>query len=103
MKIFKNVISFIALMAPFAVIAGAVAVGPGANAADFQVALDLMMDWTQGTLGQAIALSMVVVGIIAGIARQSLMAFVIGIGSGMGLSFAPNILNNIFGAALPVM
>ena len=46
---------------------------------------------------------MVVVGIIAGIARQSLMAFVVGIGSGMGLSFAPNILNNIFGAALPVM
>ena len=103
MKILKKIVSFIALMAPFAVIAGAVAVGPGTNAADFQVALDLMMDWTQGTLGQSIALSMVVVGIIAGIARGSLMAFVVGIGSGMGLSFAPNILNNIFGAGLPIM
>lgn len=103
MKFFKKALSFLALMAPVAVIAGAATVGPGTNAADFQVALDLMMDWTQGTLGQSIALAMVVVGIIAGIARGSLMAFVVGIGSGMGLSFAPNILNNIFGAGLPIM
>ena len=102
MKLLKTLIAFVAAFAPIAVFA-ATTTGGGTSAGDFTAVQDILIDWTTGSLGQAVALSMVVVGIIAGIARQSLMAFVIGIGGGMGLTFTPDILTNIFGAALPVL
>jgi len=98
-KIIKSLLTVLAVTGAGAALAGAVG---GANAGDFQVTLTLLTDWTQGTLGQMIALAMVVVGVIGGIARQSLMAFVIGIGGGMGLSFAPAIIQNVFAAGLPL-
>ncbi|WP_247887339.1 TraA family conjugative transfer protein [Azospirillum sp. SYSU D00513] len=61
-----------------------------------------LTDWTQGTLGRIIAGSMVVVGLVSGIARQSLMAFGLGIGGGMGLYNTPDVIETIMTATLPV-
>lgn len=62
-----------------------------------------LTDWVQGTLGRIIAAAIVVVGIVAGIVRQSLIAFAIGIGGGMGLYNIPTIIEQILTATLPVI
>ena len=54
--------------------------GTGGDA--FTDVWDTLKDWTQGTLGRIVAGAMVLVGIVGGIARQSLMAFALGIGGG---------------------
>lgn len=59
-----------------------------------------LKDWTQGTLGRIVAGSMILVGVVGGIARQSLMAFATGIGGGVGLYNAPEIIETIMTATL---
>ncbi len=71
-------------------------------ATDFQTVLNTITGWTEGTLGQSIAVTMVLVGLIGGIARQSLFAAVVGIGGGMALAYAPSIIGTVFTAGLPV-
>lgn len=75
--------------------------GVGAGAKDsFSLVWTTVKEWTQGTLGKVMALAMVLVGIAGGIARQSLLGFVVGIGSGIGLYSAPVIIESIMGASL---
>ena len=59
-----------------------------------------LSDWSQGNVGKTISIAMMLVGIVAGVARQSLMAFAIGIGGGLGLSNSPAIIDTIFTATL---
>ncbi|WP_052189782.1 MULTISPECIES: TraA family conjugative transfer protein [Xenorhabdus] len=59
-----------------------------------------LKDWTQGTLGRIVAGAMILVGVVSGIARQSLMAFAIGIGGGMGLYNSPTVVESIMSATL---
>jgi len=59
-----------------------------------------LTDWSQGTVGKVIALGMILVGITAGIVNQSLMAFAIGIGGGLGLYNSPTIIDTVFSATL---
>ncbi|QCF28137.1 TraA (plasmid) [Hydrocarboniclastica marina] len=54
----------------------------------------------EGTLGRIICGAIVVVGIVAGIARQSLISFAIGIGGGMGLYNTPTIIESIVSAMI---
>ena len=56
--------------------------------------------WVQGDVGKVVAMGMILVGIIAGIARQSLMAFAVGIGAGLGLYNAPTIVDTVFQATI---
>jgi len=56
--------------------------------------------WTQSSLGKIITILIIVAGVAAGIMRQSLWAFVIGIGGGLGLYNAPTIINALFPAVL---
>ena len=44
-----------------------------------------LTDWAQRTVGQTISLGIILVGIVAGIANQSLIAFAVGTGRGLGL------------------
>ena len=74
--------------------------GGGTGADDFNDIWQRLQGWTQGTLGKVIAGSMVIVGIVMGIARQSLMAFAVGTGGGMGLSYSPDIIEAVFGSTL---
>jgi len=63
----------------------------GTGGDEFSDVWTTIKDWTQGTL----------VGIISGVARQSLMAFAIGIGGGIGLYNAPTIIESILTATVP--
>ena len=70
--------------------------GTGGDA--FTDVWDTLKDWTQGTLGRIVAGAMVLVGIVGGIARQSLMAFALGIGGGMGLYNTPTVVESVMSA-----
>jgi len=59
-----------------------------------------LMTWTQSSLGKIITILIIVSGVAAGIMRQSLWAFVIGIGGGLGLYNSPTIINALFPAVL---
>jgi conjugal transfer pilus assembly protein TraA len=72
----------------------------GGGGMEFDEVWTTLREWTTGTLGKIVAGAMILVGIIAGIARQSLMAFAIGIAGGMGLNYAPDIIENIMSATL---
>ncbi len=56
--------------------------------------------WIQGRLGHIIAGFMVLVGIVGGVRNGSLMAFAVGIGCGLGLHYAPDIITGLMGATL---
>lgn len=56
------------------------------------------VNWTQGSLGRLITLVFILVGLIGGIARQSLIAFAVGVGGGIGLYNAPSIVASLFSA-----
>ena len=72
--------------------------GTGGDA--FTDVWDTLKDWTQGTLGRIVAGAMILVGVVGGIARQSLMAFAMGIGGGMGLYNSPTVVESIMSATL---
>ncbi|MCK9172176.1 MAG: hypothetical protein M0O99_01660 [Desulfuromonas thiophila] len=59
-----------------------------------------LTQWTQGSVGKTVMLSFIIVGIVAGIARQSLLAFAVGIGAGLGTYNAPTIVDVVFTAIL---
>ena len=88
------------LMPEMAQAAGDTSLGNTDHADDFDDIWQTIVGWTQGSLGRVIAGAMILVGIIGGIARQSLMAFAIGIAGGMGLTYAPNIINTVIGASI---
>ena len=66
----------------------------GDGGQEFEDVWTTLKDWTQGTLGIAIVL----VGVIIGVARQSLIAFAIGIAGAMGLYQAPTIIEALLTA-----
>lgn len=59
-----------------------------------------MTDWVEGSLGKGISIAFVIVGIVMGVVRQSLMAFAIGVGAALGLNYAPDIITGMFSAVL---
>lgn len=79
------------------VMAGSAYAGTGGT--EFDGIWTTIKDWTQGTLGRVIAGAMILVGVIGGVVRQSLMAFAVGLGGGVGLYNAPTIIENIMTAA----
>lgn len=96
------------IVAATAVVAVAVAVvmAPdnayaGTNAAEFDEIWATLKGWVQGQLGRVICGSMMVVGLVQGISRQSIMTFATGMGGGLGLYHSPRIVENIMVAALP--
>nr|WP_172442819.1 TraA family conjugative transfer protein [Aeromonas dhakensis] len=74
----------------------------GTGGAAFEDVWVTLKDWTQGTLGRIVAGAMILVGVIGGIARQSLMAFAMGIGGGMGLYNSPVVVESIMSATLGI-
>jgi conjugal transfer pilus assembly protein TraA len=106
MTIFKTIQTVSKSQAALTV--GAVAIGfllsdaayAGAGGTEFNAVWTTLTDWTQGTLGRIVAGAMILVGIIGGIARQSLMAFAMGIAGGMGLYNTPTIITSIMSATL---
>ncbi len=56
--------------------------------------------FTQGFLGKLVTLLMIVTGLIMGIARQSIMSLVVGVGMGIALFNAPAVVSQLVGAVL---
>lgn len=67
----------------------------GTGGTEFQEVYDMIIGWTQGTLGKTIAVGTFLVGMGVGVVRQSLMPVVLGIGSGLALYYTPSIVENI--------
>ncbi len=75
----------------------------GTAGAEFSTIWTSLEGWVEGTLGRIVTTAMVVAGIGMGVARQSLMSFVVGVGGGLGLYATPTVVANIFTATIPVM
>ena len=75
----------------------------GTGGTEFDDVWTLVIEWTQGALGRVIAGSMILVGLVAGIANQSIMAFALGLGGGVGLYYCTNIISAVVGSSLPVL
>jgi len=73
----------------------------GANT--FNAVWDFLKNAMEGSLGRVAAGTMVLVGVIAGIAQQSLMGFATGVGAGVGLYTAPTVINSMVTATLPAI
>ncbi|MFC6276960.1 TraA family conjugative transfer protein [Psittacicella hinzii] len=58
-----------------------------------------LVAWTDGPLGKFIALLAILIGIAAGILRQSLVAVVIGLGAAIIFANAPTIIDAIMGVS----
>ncbi len=54
--------------------------------------------WAQGSVGKTVTLACILVGVVIGVARQSLMAFAVGIFMGLGIYNSPGIIDTIFSA-----
>lgn len=72
----------------------------GTGGTEFDAVWTTLTEWMQGTLGKIAAGTMILVGIIAGIARQSLFSFAVGIGGGIGLYNTPTIVDAVMTATL---
>ena len=83
-----------AVLVPVLVMAG------GGGTGDFGDAYNQLVDWAEGDLGRVITVGLLVVGLAAGIVRQSVMAAVPAAGAGLALSVGPGIIDTIFGATL---
>jgi conjugal transfer pilus assembly protein TraA len=98
-----NLLAFGALSLAGFLIAAPGTVLAGAGGAEFQGAHDMLTGWMTGILGRIIAITFIVVGLVAGVMRQSIMGFVVGIAAGLGVFVAPDIIDNIVTATLPIV
>lgn len=94
--LFTKLVMVAAVMFPAAAMAGT-------GGTEFDEIWITLTDWIEGTLGRIVAAAIVVVGVVAGIVRQSLMAFAIGIAGGMGLYNTPGIIEEVMSATLPLV
>jgi conjugal transfer pilus assembly protein TraA len=99
-KIVKRFGAIAALATVFALPALVVA---GTGGTEFDPVWNLITDWSQGALGRVIAGIMILVGLVAGVGRQSIMALAVGVGGGVGIFYAPTVLDSVVSGALPVL
>lgn len=72
----------------------------GTGGSEFNEVWETLKGWIQGILGRIICGIMILVGIIAGVARQSLTAFALGIGGAIGLYNVPTVLESVLSATI---
>ena len=93
----KNVTLQLGIALVLLVVSGATFAG--ANA-DFNAAVTTLTNWLEGSLGQLIAIGAFGIGIVMGMARQSLMAAAVGIGIALAVFNGPGIITNIITAVI---
>ncbi|MCW0399309.1 hypothetical protein NB700_001865 [Xanthomonas sacchari] len=73
--------------------------GNAANGgAEFQDLYNLVLGWSEGVLGKTIAVAAFLIGMVMGVAKQSIWAFAIGILFAAALAFGPSIIEGVFTA-----
>ncbi|BBM67921.1 hypothetical protein VA249_45670 (plasmid) [Vibrio alfacsensis] len=68
--------------------------------ATFDTWVDQMTNWLEGSLGKGVSIAFVIVGIVMGVMRQSLMAFAVGVGAALGMNYTPDVISGMFSAVL---
>ncbi len=74
----------------------------GLDGSEFEEIYTLLQGWMTGFLGKVIAIAFIIVGLVAGVMRQSIMGFVVGVAAGVGMLVAPGVIDNMYGATLPL-
>ena len=72
----------------------------GTGGTEFNVAYTTITGWLQGDLGRLIAASLLVVGLVVGVVRQSIMAAVPAIACGLVATVAPTIIGAVVTAVI---
>ena len=98
-----NLLAFGALTLAGLLLAAPETVLAGAGGTESQGAYDMLTGWMTGILGRIIAITFIVVGLVAGVMRQSIMGFVVGVAAGLGVFVAPDIIDSIVTATLPIL
>jgi conjugal transfer pilus assembly protein TraA len=98
-KKIKSLMARVGVVSVVAAAASAPAVASTTNT-DFDAVFLTLKDWTEGSLGRVLAISMILIGITMGVARQSIMAFAVGIAAGLGLYTAPTVIESVVSATL---
>jgi conjugal transfer pilus assembly protein TraA len=92
-------VAFIALVAMTS-LAAPMPSWAGTGGTEFNSAYTTITDWLQGDLGRLIAASLLVVGLVMGVVRQSIMAAVPAIACGLVATVAPTIISAVVTATL---
>jgi len=100
MQLSKTSLQTVTLLAVM-LVAGTALAGTGGDT--FESVWITLTDWMQGTLGRILIGLMILTGIGAGVLRQSLMPFVTGVGGGVGLYAAPDVIESIMTATVPAI
>lgn len=74
----------------------------GAGGAEFDEIWDKLVGWMQGTPGKIVMIMSFIVAVVAGIVGQSLEGFMISLGIGIGVYYAPMLTEGIVTATLPL-
>lgn len=92
-SIVKAALPAVVLMSATSAIAGT---STGGAAADFDVFMTTVKDWSQGALGKGLAITMTLMGGAIGVAKNSPMPALTGLGGAAFLSYSPEIIESIF-------
>ena len=100
-KLNKGAIAFVTAMMALGIVLMATSnAHAGAGGTEFAPIYTLIEGWSQGSLGKLLALTMLLVGIVSGIARQSIMAGAVGLGAAVTVFYAPTVINTMVSAML---
>lgn len=80
----------------------AFAAGTSSGTDPFQSMLTTATGWVQGSLGQLVSLAAIAYGLGSGLFKNSVGGAVTGVGGGMVLNASPTIVQNTFGAVIPM-
>lgn len=72
----------------------------GSGGEEFSSVYDTLVDWSQGTLGRIISITMILVGMGMAVVRMTLVMVVVAIGGGLILYNAPTVIESIQTAAV---
>ena len=72
----------------------------GSGGEEFSSVYGTLVDWSQGTLGRIISITMILVGMGMAVVRMTLVMVVVAIGGGLILYNAPTVIESIQTAAV---
>ena len=72
----------------------------GSGGEEFSSVYDTLVEWSQGTLGRIISITMILVGMGMAVVRMTLVMVVVAIGGGLILYNAPTVIESIQTAAV---
>jgi len=99
----EKVVERITSILPFVVVLvliGVVRAHAGTGGTEFGDIYTTLEGWATGSLGKVISIGAFLVGIAAGIVRQSIMAVVTGIGTALAVNYSPTVIDSIVQALI---